>query len=89
MEHISLIRSVSRALCYVFYDMCPVCYVVYFLFARVLMHLVQARTLFPAKGLNALRVVFSGTLSHCRLGYLLVLVLGLYFPRSFSLFLKG
>ena len=51
------------------------------------MHLVQAKTRLPRKGI-AFRgdVVFKGILTHCKLGYFLLLVVGLYFPRSFFSF---
>jgi len=40
-----------------------------------LIHLVQAKTLLP-----------EGNLVHCKLGYFLFLMVGLYFPRSFLSF---
>ena len=53
---------------------------------RVLIHLVQAKILLPAKILKFLCLVSTGTRVHCRLGYFLVLEVGLYFPRSFTNF---
>ena len=38
------------------------------------MHLVQAKTLLP-----------EGKRAHCKLGYFLFLMVGLYFPRSLTL----
>ena len=38
------------------------------------MHLVQALTLSP-----------EGNLTHCKLGFCFLLIVGLYFPRSFTL----
>lgn len=55
---------------------------------RVLMHLVQAKILFPANSLKAFLFVSAGTRTHWRLGYLLFLTVGLYFPRSFSRWLN-
>ena len=46
----------------------------YLFFPIVLMHLVQALTLFP-----------DNNLTHCKLGYFLFLLVGLYLPRSFFL----
>lgn len=46
----------------------------YLIFPRVLIHLVQALTLFP-----------SERLAHCRLGYFFFFPVGLYLPRSFFL----
>ncbi len=60
----------------------------YFLLERVLIHFVQAKILFPAKLLNFFLFVPPGTRTHCKLGYLLFLVLGLYFPRSLTSFLN-
>ncbi len=47
----------------------------YFRFESALMHLVQALTLLP-----------EGNFAHCKLGYFLFLIVGLYFPRSFTCF---
>ena len=44
----------------------------YFLFPIALIHFVQAKTRFP-----------EGNLTHCKLGYFLDFLVGLYFPRSF------
>lgn len=52
------------------------------------MHLVQAKILLPANFLYFLRFIFKGTLTHCKLGYFLRLVVGLYLPRSFFLWPK-
>ena len=45
---------------------------IYFRLERDLIHLVQASTLLP-----------EANLTHCKFGYFLFLVVGLYFPRSF------
>jgi len=44
----------------------------YFFFPRALIHFVQALTLLP-----------EGKVTHCKLGYFLDFLVGLYFPRSF------
>lgn len=46
------------------------------------MHLVQAKILFPANSLKFLLVVFAGTVTHCKLGLILLLVEGLYLEIS-------
>ena len=53
-----------------------------FLLERVLIHLVQAKILLPANSLNFLCFIPRGIRAHCKFGYLLILVLGLYFPLS-------
>jgi len=45
----------------------------YFLFAIAFIHFVQAKTLF-----------LEGNLTHCKLGYFLFLVVGLYLPLNFT-----
>jgi len=59
---------------------------VYFNFPSVLMHLVQAKTLLPANFLKACFFMPKGIRTHCKLGYFLFLMVGLYFPRSFLIF---
>jgi len=46
----------------------------YFLLAIALMHFAQAFTLFP-----------EANLTHCKFGYFLFLMVGLYFPLNFTL----
>lgn len=46
------------------------------------MHFVQAKILFPANALNFLLVVSAGTITHCRLGRILLLDEGLYLDIS-------
>ncbi len=45
---------------------------IYFVLANALIHLVHAKTRLPAR-----------VLAHCKLGYFLFLMVGLYFPLSF------
>jgi len=54
---------------------------IYF-FPRDLIHFVQANILFPANPLKFLFVVLAGTITHCRLGFILLLVEGLYLEIS-------
>ena len=83
---INLIFNIPRA--HVAATPCPGNFGVesYLILERVLMHLVQAKILLPAKILKFLCLVSTGTRVHCRLGYFLVLEVGLYFPRSFTNF---
>jgi len=46
------------------------------------MHLAQIFTLSPKNFLKASLFSVTGILAHCKLGFLLLLVLGLYFPLS-------
>ena len=50
------------------------------------MHLVQAFTRWPANFLRAGFVISLGITTHWRLGYFLLLTVGLYFPLNFTLF---
>ena len=56
---------------------------IYFVLSKVFMHLAQANTRLPARGLNFLCFVSLGMLSHCKFGYLRLLAVGLYFPLNF------
>ena len=48
------------------------------------MHLVQAKTRLPRKGIAFFGDFASkGITTHCKLGYFLFLTVRLYFPRSF------
>ena len=59
---------------------------VYFLFARALIHLAQAKTLFPRKRAWSPRgFTPEANLTHCKFGYFLFLMVGLYFPLNFTL----
>jgi len=46
------------------------------------MHLVQAKILLPANSLKFLLVVLAGTITHCKLGLILLLIEGLYLEIS-------
>ncbi len=50
----------------------------YFPFAIALIHLAQAKTLLP----ESKPALPAGRRTHCKFGYFLFLMVGLYFPRS-------
>ncbi len=60
-------------------------HLIFSLFSIVFRQLVQMRILFPAKFLKDSFFISKGIFTHCKLGYFLFLVVGLYFPRSFIL----
>ena len=53
----------------------------HFVLADALMHLAQALTLFP----EAKPALPAGRRTHCKLGYFLLLTVGLYLPLSLTL----
>jgi hypothetical protein len=58
---------------------------IYFSLLRALMHFVQDKTLFPAKGIAAFGDLAPfGTTAHCRFGYFLNLWVGLNLPLNLT-----
>jgi len=54
-----------------------------YFFPKALIHLAQAKTLFPANSLYFFLVVSTGIATHCKLGYILFLGEGLYLEINF------